>query len=83
MRPTCLAGTPGNTDATSMPRYYQPWSNGLPDLRSKLKPVDQWRYFSMAQRNVLKKRLAEQGFGADYAGHHAHDGARRSATGGV
>jgi hypothetical protein len=50
-----------------MPRYFQPWSNGLPDLRGKLKPVDEWRYFSLAQRNVLKKRLAEQGFGADYA----------------
>jgi hypothetical protein len=61
------AGTPGSTDATSMPRYFQPWSNGLPDLRSKLKRVDEWRYFSLAQRNALQKRLAEQGFGADYA----------------
>jgi hypothetical protein len=64
--PNLPAGTPGGTDATSMPRYYQPWSNGLPDLRSKLKPVPEWRYFSLAQRNVLQQRLAEQGFGADY-----------------
>ncbi len=65
--PNLPAGTPGSTDATSMPRYFQPWSNGLPDLRSKLKRVDEWRYFSLAQRNALQKRLAEQGFGADYA----------------
>jgi hypothetical protein len=65
--PNLPAGTPGKTDATSMPRYYQPWSNGLSDLRSQLKPVSEWRYFSLTQRNALKKRLAEQGFGADYA----------------
>jgi hypothetical protein len=65
--PNLPAGTPGSIDATSMPRYFQPWSNGLSDLRSKLKRVDEWRYFSLTQRNVLKKRLAEQGFGADYA----------------
>jgi hypothetical protein len=65
--PPAAANTGEKTDTTSMPRYFQPWSNGLPDLRSKLQPVDEWRYFSMAQRKVLKKRLAEQGFGADYA----------------
>jgi hypothetical protein len=65
--PSLAAHTVEGADATSKPRYFQPWANGLPDLRSKLKPVDEWRYFSMTQRNVLKKRLAEQGFGADYA----------------
>jgi len=65
--PSLPAGTAGNPDPTSMPRYFQPWSNGLPDLRNKLKRVDEWRYFSLAQRDVLKKRLVEQGFGADYA----------------
>jgi hypothetical protein len=64
--PNLPAGTPGGTDATSLPRYFQPWSNGLPDLRGKLKPVDNWLYFTRSQQSALKKRLAEQGFGADY-----------------
>lgn len=63
--PNLPGGPPG--DASSMPRYFQPWANGLPDLRAKLRKVDGWRYFSLVQRNVLKKRLAEQGYGADYA----------------
>ncbi len=63
--PNLPGGSPG--DASSMPRYFQPWTNGLPDLRAKLQKVDEWRYFSLVKRNVLKKRLAEQGYGADYA----------------
>ena len=65
--PSLAASTVEEADATTKPRYFQPWSNGLPDLRSKLKRVDEWPYFSLAQRNALQKRLAEQGFGADYA----------------
>lgn len=53
-------------NSSGLLRSVQPWSNGLPDLRGKLKKADDWRYFSMLQKNVLKKRLAEQGFGADY-----------------
>ena len=39
---------------------------GLTDLRGKLRKVDDWRYFSIPQRNALRQRLTEQGFGADY-----------------
>jgi hypothetical protein len=54
-------------DVTAMPRYFQPWSNGLADLRQKLKKVDDWTYFSRNQRTLLKQRMAQRGFPEDEA----------------
>jgi hypothetical protein len=57
----------GGSGVTSLPRYYQPWQNGLPELRKQLLKVDTWQFFSKRDKAVLKQRLVAQGFPADAA----------------
>jgi hypothetical protein len=57
----------GGNDVTDMPRYFKPWSQGLPELRKQLKKVDDWGYFSLAQKKVLKQRMAQRGLALDTA----------------
>jgi hypothetical protein len=55
----------GGKDVTAMPRYYKDWAQGLPELRTQLKKVDEQRYFSRAQRKILEQRLRERGLATD------------------
>lgn len=55
----------GGGDVTDMPRYYQPWQNGLPELRKQLRKIDTWQFFSKKTKTVLKQRLVALGFPAD------------------
>ena len=57
----------GGSDVTDMPRYFQPWANGLPDLRKHLKKVEDWGYFSRKEKTLLKERMQERGFAVDAA----------------
>jgi hypothetical protein len=57
----------GGTDVTDMPRYYQPWQNGLPELRKQLRKIDTWQFFSKKDKTVLKQRLVALGVPADAA----------------
>jgi hypothetical protein len=56
-----------DTDSTEIPSDMVAWDKGLPDLRKKLKKVDDWNYFLIKQREVLKKRMAELGLAVDAA----------------
>ena len=55
----------GGDDVTSMPRYFKPWEQGLPALRTQLKKVDDVGYFSSAEKKKLKARLQAAGLSAD------------------
>ena len=55
----------GGSDVTYMPRYYQPWQKGLPEIRTQLRKIDTWQFFSKKDKTVLKQRLVELGFPAD------------------
>ena len=55
------------SDSTEIPSDMVAWDKGLPDLRKKLKKVDDWNYFFVKQREVLKQRMAEQGLAVDAA----------------
>lgn len=55
----------GGFDVTAMPRYFKDWSQGLPELRKRLQKVDDLRYFSGAQRKVLRERMKQRGFAPD------------------
>ncbi len=55
----------GGDDVTSMPRYFKPWSQGLNDLRAKLKKVDNVAYFAPSQKRTLKERMRAAGFSTD------------------
>ncbi len=48
-----------------MPRYFKDWPQGLPELRKRLKKVDDLKYFSATQRKVLRERMKERGFAPD------------------
>ncbi len=55
----------GGDDVISMPRYFKPWEQGLPVLRTQLKNVDAVAYFSTADKRVLKERMRAAGFSTD------------------
>jgi hypothetical protein len=55
----------GGDDVTSMPRYFKPWDQGLPVLRTQLKKVDAVPYFAPKDKNTLKARMAAAGLAAD------------------
>jgi hypothetical protein len=48
-----------------MPRFFQPWEQGLAALRIQLKRVDDFGYFSRAEKEKLKERMRAAGLAAD------------------
>ena len=59
------AAISGGTDVTGMPSYYQPWTNGIGELRKTLQKVDDSRFFSGKEKEYLKQRMRELGFAPD------------------
>lgn len=55
----------GGDDVIDMPRYFKPWSRGTPELRKRLKKVDQLVLFNKTQRRRLKERMAARGLPTD------------------
>ncbi|HWJ33872.1 MAG TPA: hypothetical protein VNR70_01320 [Steroidobacteraceae bacterium] len=55
----------GGDDVISMPRYYKSWDGGLPMLRTQLKKVDDVKYFTGADKKVLKERMRAAGIATD------------------
>jgi hypothetical protein len=55
----------GDDDVIQMPRYFQSWENGLPELRKTLKPLDELGQFSRKQRQRLTTRMSQLGLAAD------------------
>jgi hypothetical protein len=55
----------GGDDVISMPRYFRPWEQGLPELRERLKRVDETGYFSSVEQKALKQRMQAAGFATD------------------
>ncbi len=51
----------GGADVIAMPRYYQPWSQGLTDLRTRLKNVDGVSYFYGPDKKKLAAKLQAMG----------------------
>ena len=55
----------GGDDVVSMPRYFKPWEQGLPALRTNLKKVDDVAYFYGADKKKLKQRMQAAGLATD------------------
>lgn len=55
----------GGDDVISMPRFFKPWQQCLPELREQLKSVDQLAYFSGAEKKILRQRMQAAGFATD------------------
>ena len=49
----------------SMPRYFKPWGQGLPELREHLKSVGEIVQFSGADRKTLEERMRADGLVTD------------------
>jgi hypothetical protein len=58
----------GGDDVTSMPRYFRPWEDGLPSLRSRLKKVDDVAYFAKSEKKILKDKMKAAGLADDRLG---------------
>ncbi len=52
-------------DVTSMPKYFKPWDQGLPELRKQLKNVDDLAYFSKGEKKKLKELMRALGLPSD------------------
>jgi hypothetical protein len=57
----------GGDDVISMPKYFKPWEDGLPSLRTKLKKVDDVAYFAKSEKKKLKERMKAAGLPDDQA----------------
>jgi hypothetical protein len=55
----------GSDDVISMPKYFKPWDQGLPELRGKLKKVDDIAYFSVGEKKKLKSIMQAAGLPSD------------------
>jgi len=59
------AAVSGGDDVTSMPRFFKPWKEGLPSLRSQLKKVDDVAYFAKSEKKILKEKMKAAGLPDD------------------
>ncbi len=48
-------------DVIDMPRYFKPWSAGLPALRKQLKTLGEIKYFSKQEQATLRARMVRLG----------------------
>jgi len=56
----------GGNDVIQMPRYFQPWERGLPQLKAQLKTVDEQRdYGFFKKKERLKQMMREKGYAPD------------------
>jgi hypothetical protein len=55
----------GGFDVTAMPRYFKPWDQGLPELRTQLKKIDDIGFFTKAEKQALKERMRAAGLATD------------------
>lgn len=57
----------GGYDVTARPAYFRPWASGATELRSQLKRVDDIKFFSLKEKEVLKARMTAMGLAPDRA----------------
>jgi hypothetical protein len=60
------AAITGGDDVISMPRYFKPWEEGLPSLRTQLKKVDDVAYFAKSEKGKLKDKMRAAGMADDH-----------------
>ena len=60
-----VSAVTGGDDVVSMPQYFKPWEQGVPELRKQLKRVDDVAYFAPSEKKKLKERMRAAGFDTD------------------
>ena len=71
------SATQGGFDVTARPTYFKPWASGAADLRGQLKRVDDIKFFSLKEKEILKARMMAMGFAPDRADAIALTGRKR------
>jgi hypothetical protein len=61
------AAITGGDDVISMPRYFKPWQQGLTELASRLKKLDDLGNFTTAQKKTLKDAMHAAGYDSNTA----------------
>jgi hypothetical protein len=69
----------GGYDIIGLPQYYKPWQEGVPELRTQLRPVSENKFFSPKERTLLEKRMQAAGLPIDQANSIALTGGRASS----
>src|ERR1700719_534619 len=64
-RKIVVSAITGGDDVISMPKYFKPWEDGLPSLRSQLKKVDDVAYFAKSEKARLKEQMKAAGLPDD------------------
>jgi hypothetical protein len=59
------SATSGDDDVIQMPRYFQSWESGLPELRKSVKKLAELSQFSHQQRQILATRMSQLGLPLD------------------
>ena len=60
-----VSAVTGGDDVISMPKYFKPWNEGLPSLKTQLKKVDDVPYFAKSEKKRLKERMKAAGLPDD------------------
>jgi hypothetical protein len=55
----------GGDDVVSMPQYFKPWEQGVPELRKRLRKVEDVAYFAPSEKKKLKERMRAAGVDPD------------------
>jgi len=55
----------GGKDVIDMPRYFKPWTQGLPKLRDQLTRLDDIRYLSKAEKAQVRANMSQRGLVPD------------------
>ena len=55
----------GGKDVIDMPRYFKPWTQGLPKLRDQLTRLDDIKYLSKAEKARVRARMSQRGLVPD------------------
>jgi hypothetical protein len=55
----------GGADVVQVPRYFRSWELGLEELRRQLRGVEEWNYFSQAEKRTLRLGMARLGIPAE------------------
>jgi len=55
----------GGFDVVALPGYFRPWQQGLGALRTQLANVDEIKFFSLKEKEVLKERMRADGLPTD------------------
>jgi hypothetical protein len=75
--PSIASAAAKGDDVTAMPKFYRPWTDGLPLLKGQLKKIGELRFFFPKEKKILTQRMQAAGLPSDQSNSIAITGRRR------